>query len=250
MLLDSTRKGDSEHQHKLFVPIVLLHMLQKVEESNSSTEGTITRSLSKVLAHMLAQEYLSNSQGFYVNDLEGHIRQSSPSLKYKLPNSFSSLYSVLPKRFHIEALQSTSTTGVTQRVEPGLDKLAIVIVSSRKSDFNVKVPSYVANVFGEVIGIERLEDSSVRLETLRTFSTNQESSSMYRVPTAISDEVEQCYRKGYRHFLYIARAPYSSMLHITRPDEDEELFFMSKDIIHPLMPERSDIKIYPLYREK
>src|SRR5258708_3929889 len=37
MLLDSTRKGDSEHQHKLFVPIVLLHMLQKVEESNSST---------------------------------------------------------------------------------------------------------------------------------------------------------------------------------------------------------------------
>jgi len=250
MLLDSTRKGDSEHQHKLFVPIVLLHMLQKVEESNSSTEGTITRSLSKVLAHMLAQEYLSNSQGFYVNDLEGHIRQSSPSLKYKLPNGLSSLYSVLPKRFHIEALQSTSTTGVTQRVEPGLDKLAIVIVSSRKSDFNVKVPSYVANVFGEVIGIERLEDSSVRLETLRTFSTNQESSSMYRVPTAISDEVEQCYRKGYRHFLYIARAPYSSMLHITRPDEDEELFFMSKDIIQALMRGRSDIKIYPLYCDK
>src|SRR5260221_12478810 len=73
---------------------------------------------------------------------------------------------------------------------------------------------------------------------------------MYRVPTAISDEVEQCYRKGYRHFLYIARAPYSSMLHITRHDEDEELFFMSKDIIQALMRGRSDIKIYPLYCHK
>jgi|GEM_PF-3285976 len=40
------------------------------------------------------------------------------------------------------------------------------------------------------------------------------------------------------------------MLHITRPDEDEELFFMSKDIIQALMRGRSDIKIYPLYCDK
>jgi hypothetical protein len=252
LLLDSARQDDQEQKQRYFVPLVLLHVHQEAEEGDFSDEGSSIHSLSKVLSHMLAGEYLSNSQGFYIEDLVEVARNPQSSVRFKLANGLSSLYSVLPKRFQLDvpAMISTPDAGGASGGEPGIEKLAIIIVSSRKSDANVQVPSYIANVFGEVIGLERIAQQTVRLELLSTFSSNQESERMYQVPTAISDEVERCYKQGYRHFLYIARAPYSSMLHITRPDADEEMFFMSKDIIQALMAGRSDCRIYPLYCDK
>lgn len=251
VLLDSALQG-GERKRRLFVPLVLLHIHQEAEEGDFSDEGSIIHSLSKVLSHMLAGEYLSNSQGFYVEDLAELVKNPQSNVRFKLANGLSSLYSALPKRFALDVptITSIASAGGTSQEALGLEKLAIVIVSSRKSDANIQVPSYIANVFGEVIGLERIAKQTVRLELLSTFSANQESESMYRVPTAISDEVERCYQQGYRHFLYIARAPYSSMLHITRPDADEEMFFMSKDIIQALMAGRSDCHVYPLYCDK
>ncbi len=249
LLLDSAQMGAKEPK-RVFVPIVLLHVHQKTEEGDFSDEGSSIHSLSKVLSHILASEYLSNSQGFYIDDLDTRTQQSGS--RFKLANGLSSLYSTLPKRFQVGAPASatTPTAQASPSATPRLDKLAIVIVSSRKSDFNGNVPTYIANVYGEVIGLERVHGQSVRVELLGTFSANQESDRMYRIPTAISDEIEKYYKQGYRHFLYIARAPYSSMLHITRPDEDEEMFFMSKDIIQALTAGRSDCSIYPLYCDK
>ncbi|MFM6002588.1 MAG: hypothetical protein ACKPB7_04785, partial [Sphaerospermopsis kisseleviana] len=56
--------------------------------------------------------------------------------------------------------------------------------------------------------------------------------------------------RGYRHFIYIAKVPYSSTLHITQAEKDEELFFMSQNVIQSLKKERHDIKIYPMFFEK
>jgi hypothetical protein len=41
-----------------------------------------------------------------------------------------------------------------------------------------------------------------------------------------------------------------STLHITQNDEDEKLFFMSKEIIRTLKGERQDIRIYPVFFDK
>lgn len=229
-------------QKKIFVPLVRLHAVPVVEKGEVSDEASTMRSLSKILAHMLAEECLSSSQGFSIADWD--IQTGRVASPYKRFNGLSSLYSVLPKQFR--AKNPLTANGGPSR----LQKLAVIVVSHRKCDFNSKVKEHKANVYGEVIGIERRPDGSVRLETLTTFSANQDSGQLFRVPTAISDEVGKCYQQGYRHFLYVAKAPYTSTLHITQPDENEGLFFMSKDIIQALMQGRSDIHLYPLYCDK
>ncbi|GBF86511.1 hypothetical protein [Aphanothece sacrum] len=62
------------------------------------------------------------------------------------------------------------------------------------------------------------------------------------------DKVNELYNKGYRHFLYIAKSPYSNYVNIT--GTDRELFFMSPDIIQGLKRDRKDIKIYPVFFDK
>ncbi len=132
-----------------------------------------------------------------------------------------------------------------------LEKLAIIIVSSRKSDVNFRSPDYYkATVFGEVVGIERLPDGYVRVGTFSTFSTNQASEHMYSRPEAIIEQVKACYAQGYQHFLYVAHAPYSSTLHISDAGSDEELFFMNKDIIQSIREVNETIKIYPVFCDK
>ncbi|MBD2207763.1 hypothetical protein H6G33_36000 [Calothrix sp. FACHB-1219] len=209
---------------KLFVPIVRLHLTDK---QDTAPEEEFMKSLFVGISHLLNEDHRSNSQGFCIKSIN----------KFKIRNGLSSLYSVLPKRFKLnDNLQS-----------PQLEKLAIIVVSSRESD-RVRGDDYkISNLLGEVVGIDRQLDGTIRLYKFKTFSDNYSSQNMYNDPTVLIDEVNNLYQKGYRHFLYIAKSPYTNTLNMTRSEDDDQLFFMSKPLINSLKGNRDDIKIYPVF---
>ena len=212
---------------EIFVPIMRLH-LGSAQDSSQGEE--LMRSLSKVLSHLLSDKHQSNAQGINIGDKSGE--------KYRVANALSSLYSVLPKVFKFSDYQ------------PQLEKLAIIIVSSKESDASWRGDRKLSSLLGEAIGIERLGNGSIRLEPLHSFCANYEQEQMFERPAAIVDAVDLLYRKGFRHFLYIAQTPYSSTLNLTQKDEDDSLFFMSRPVMQALKEGRSDIKIYPVFYDK
>ncbi|MEG5056444.1 hypothetical protein QUB60_00845 [Microcoleus sp. A2-C5] len=214
-----------EKQSRLFIPILRLQLSN--QQSDSPVEEFM-RSLSKRLSHLLNEEHRSNSQGVDIRNLE-----------YKAPNVMSSLYSVLPKKF---------TFANPSDSPKELEKLAIVIVSSRESDARWNSDQKLSNLQGEIVGAIRQKDGSVRLQLLKTFSETYEHEQMFKEPTVVRDEIGKVYKLGFRHFLYIAKAPYSSTLHMTQ--KEEALFFMSKDVIAYFKENYDDIKIYPMFFDK
>lgn len=215
---------------RLFMPMVRLH---EGDHAHPSPVEKFMAHLSKVLSHLLSEKYRASSQGF-------RIRQNLS--KFTIRNGLSSLYSVLPKTFRFPATSPA----------PGLEKLALIIVSSRESDArkgNANRRHRKACLLGEVVGIHH-QKGSIQVELLKTFSENYEVGRIYSDPPILADIVSQLYQQGYRHFLYIAQAPYSSTLHITQTDEDAGLFFMSKSLIRTLKGERRDLKIYPIFFDK
>jgi len=235
-------------KRKLFLPILCLHATGKApdQQDQKLDEETFMHALSKLLSHMLAEDYLSNSQGFHIDTVQGQGLNA-----YKLNSALYSLYTGLPRRFQLNQSLPLTLVQAPQTSHHALEKLAVIVVSSRKCDVNQKTPEqYQSTVFGEFIGIERLEGEYVRVGTLSTFSINQEARQMYRRPEAIIEQVKVWYALGYRHFLYIAQAPYSSTLHISDKAGDEELFFMNRDIIQAIRDVEKDIKIYPVFCDK
>jgi hypothetical protein len=226
ILLDSAKY---KLKHKLFVPILRLHL---TDRQNFSPEEIFMRSCFSVLSHLLNEEkeHRSNSQGFCIKNFS----------QFKINNALSSLYSILPKKFKFSE----------KSYIPKLERLAIIVVSSRECDRSKKDDYKIANLFGEVIGIQREQDGTIRLYTSGTFSGNYNSQEIYTHPDVLIDEFERLYQQGYRHFLYIAKSPYSSTLNMTRTEEEKELFFMSKTIIRSLKGEKEDIKIYPIFFDK
>lgn len=214
-----------EKQSRLFIPILRLQLSN--QQSDSPVEEFM-RSLSKRLSHLLNEEHRSNSQGIDIRNIE-----------YKAPNAMSSLYSVLPKKF---------TFANPSDSPKELDKLAIVIVSSRESDARRNSEQKLSNLQGEIVGAIRQKDGSVRLQLLKTFSETYEHEQMFKEPTVVRDEIGKVYKLGFRHFLYIAKAPYSSTLHMTQ--KEDALFFMSKDVIKYFKENYKDIKIYPMFFDK
>ncbi len=218
-------------QGNLFIPILRLHL---GDTQNPSPSEEFTAALFKVISHLLKEEYLSSCQGFRIQ------RELSA---FQIRNGLSSLYSVLPKKFRFTDAKSI----------PNLDKVAIIVVSSRESDVarNSKNRlNRLANLMGEVVSCSRLEDGAVQIETLKTFSDNYSVRSLYKNPAILIDTVDNLYKSGFRHFLYIAQAPYSSTLHITQSNEDEGLFFMSPTLIKALKREKDDMKLYPVFFDK
>ncbi|MEA5594811.1 hypothetical protein [Rivularia sp. UHCC 0363] len=214
------------HEQKpLFIPILRLHLHNK--EDDAPIEKSIV-SLSKSLSHLLNEEHRSNAQGVDIR-----------SLKYKLPNVFSSLYSVLPKKFTFNDASSPKI----------LDNLAIVIVSSRESDRSWKSSQKISNVMGEILGF-RCQNGAVRIQLIETFSANYQQKQVFSHPTVIIDRVAKLYQQGYRRFIYIAKAPYTSSLYMTQKEDDDGLFFMSKEVIRALKSTHDNIKIYPMFFDK
>ncbi|MEG4328412.1 hypothetical protein, partial [Microcoleus sp. herbarium5] len=215
-----------------FVPIVRIH---EGDHAHPFPSEKFMGHLSKTLSHILSENHRTNSQGF-------RIRGTLSA--FKIRNGLSSLYSILPKKFRFNNLQ----------LSPELENLAIIAVSTRDSDARKgrgdNRASRKACLLGEVTGIRRYEDGTIQVGLLKTFSANYSLEHLYTQPSILEDIVSQLYKRGYRNFLYISQAPYMSTLHITQNDEDEKLFFMSKDIIRTLKGERQDIRIYPVFLDK
>ena len=228
-----------EKQRNLFfAPIICLHAQKEQaldEKSDKYDDETFMHSLSKQLAHMLSEDYISGSQGFFLDTVQ--------KKNYNLSNALYSLYSSLPHKFE-------TTHGASTSPAHNLKKLAVIVVTSRKSDENTKdAENYLSNLIGKVIGIERNKDNSVMVRTLNTFSANQHSKDLYRNPSIIIEQVKKYHRQGYEHFLYVARAPYSSTLNVSDAN-GEDLYFMNKDVIRAMRSIDSRIKIYPAFCDK
>ncbi|MDB9373765.1 hypothetical protein [Nodularia sphaerocarpa] len=220
-----------EKQSKLFLPILRIHLKKKTD--NAPLEKFIV-SLTGVLSHLFNEKSRSNSQGIDISDF-------SSKGKFKIPNTLSSLYSVLPKKFTLQNPDKFEFKG--------LDKLAIIVVSSRVSDSKWGTETKKSNLMGEIIDFQ-IQPQTVTLRLLKTFSENYDDhQDMFEYPSVVVENVNKLYQKGYRHFIYIAKVPYSSTLHITQT-EDDGLYFMSKNVITALRTQRDDIKIYPMFFEK
>jgi hypothetical protein len=192
-----------------------------------------------ILSHLFNINHRSSCQGFLIKN--GIIES------YKLRNGLSSLYSVLPKKFHLNNPPSHFK----------IEKLAIIVVSSRECDRATCRQAYhrwgedykKSNLIGEVIKIQRQADGSILVYTSKTVSQHYDSKQLYRDPDAIVREVEELYKDGYKHILYIAKSPYSQTLNLTDA-ENENLYFMSSQVIHNLKENREDLKIYPVFFDK
>lgn len=220
ILFDSSKR-------RLFIPILRLHLSDK---QNPSAAEEFMRSIFSVLSHLLNEQHRSNSQGFYIKNIN----------QFKLRNGLSSLYSILPKQFKF----SNSST------KHQLDKLAIIVVSSRESDRSKWNDYKIANLMGEIVGVHRQENGTIRLYMIGSFSDNYGSQDIHSHPDVLIDKVNELYQQGFRHFLYIAKSPYSNTLNMTRTEEDEELYFMSKAVLGNLKGEREELKIYPIFFDK
>ncbi len=220
-----------ETKKLLFIPMVRLH--QGISENPFHSEKFLAN-LSKLLCHIFSQKYRCNSQGFRVH---------KPPNRFNIQNGLNSLYSVLPKKF--------SLTDNSQ--SPKLEKLAIIIVSSRESDAKrdrKNSQDRIVTLIGEVISVKRLENGSVKIQPLRTFDKNYSLREMYRKPPILIDTVNDLCSEGYQDFLYVAQATYTSTLHITQKEEDEELYFMSPSIIKAMKQGQKNIRIYPVFYDK
>jgi hypothetical protein len=212
---------------RLFIPILKLHLSDKEEPL---PEEKFMRATFTILSHLINQEHRSRTQGFCIKNIN----------QFKIRNRMSSLYSVLPKKFNLNQ-QSTDRV---------IDKLAIIVVSSRECDRAWKEDYKIANLMGEVIKIDRQADESILVYTSKTISEHYSSQQIYSDPDVLVREVERLYQEGYRHILYIAKSPYSQTLNLTANEKDEELYFMSSAVIGKLKENRSDLKIYPVFFDK
>lgn len=233
LLLDPIRQYLVEHRRWLFVPIVRLHLKQKNDQDTEdlSNEESIIRSYSKLLAHILGDRYSANAQGFNLRAL-----QDPGKARFYLSSGLSSLYSALPKAFTLDTPSQ-------------IDKVAMIVVSSRKSDAHYDSARSLSNVYGEVIGFQKYPKGPIQIRTLATFAANESSHRLYHRPSVILEEAKKWYERGYRHILYVAKAPYSSSVHLANADEEEQ-FFMSQHIIQSLTEQKDDVHVYPIYCDK
>lgn len=229
--------GDLIKQEKrLFYPMIRIHSLhQEIERTrnNDLNEGKVMSGMTKTLAHIFSGERntLSNAQGFSHDALQ--------TASFKLSNGLSSLYNVLPR---------VITRPATAPNE--LDKLAIIVISSRRSDWHTESSFQRMCVYGERIGCIRMNDGTLRVEQLATFADNDNSDDLYTTPTTLLDQVRRCVREGYRHIFYIAKAPYTSHVHFTGKEEGEELFFMSPKIIGGVLEAFPGVQLYPMFCDR
>ena len=224
ILLD---RATEKLNRRLFIPILRLHLGDKQDPLE---EEVFMRSNFAIISHLINLNHRSSTQGISVKEIN----------IYKIKNALSSLYTVLPKKFTVNNLSRNSK----------INKLAIVVVSSRECDRSWRGDYKKSNLIGEVIKIERKDDVSILVYTSQTISENYDSKQLHTDPDAVVREVDKLYEDGYRHILYIAKSPYSQTLNLTATAQDDNLYFMSPSVIRNLKGNREDLKIYPVFFDK
>lgn len=212
---------------RLFIPILMLHLGEKDDPLD---EEVFMRANFASLSHLINANHRSSTQGFSVNKING----------YKIKNALSSLYNVLPKKFIIK--------DTPQNLK--INKLAIVLVSSRECDRSWRGDYKISNLTGEVIKLDRKKDNSILIYTSKTISNHYDSRLIFQDPDILVREVDRLYQEGYKHILYIAKSPYSQTLNLTATESDDNLYFMSSPVIRNLKGNKEDLKIYPVFFDK
>ncbi len=221
----------------LFVSVAHLHDRPEDDEAQDDNprddpEGFLAM-LSKVLAQILGVDRLANAQGFWT----GHA--TDRNARWIKRNMAASLYAPLPKRFHIQS-----------PVSDVVPRLALVVVSSRESDgIKGDAQQRLATVYGEVSEIARVDAHTVRVWRRDSFSGTYPLTELFTRPAAITDRIHALYQEGFRHILYIAQAPYTSLLQAARPDTHEGLYFLSVPILAECLQAHPDLQIYPVFRD-
>ncbi|AMW30513.1 hypothetical protein [Arthrospira platensis] len=226
-----------EDWKQVFLPIFRLH---EGSEDKPFEAEKFMANLSKVISHLLNNKYRANSQGFRIKKLTDKLAKG---------NALGSLYSVLPRKFSLD--QSADSRSFS------LDKLALIVVSSAESDglFKGDRQDRISTIFGEAIGIKKQSDNQIVVQLLKTFSGNYLSRNLYTEPSILIDLIYDLYHQSgleYRHFLYIAKAPFTDNLHLTQVEDndEDEFYFMSPTLIQSLQSGLPDIKIYPIFFNK
>jgi hypothetical protein len=252
-----------------FIPLICIHVEKEEAGQEHYNDESVLHGITKVLEHLLGADYLTSSQGMHLETL-----RAQGDNVHLLRSAFCSLYSALPHRFQPLPAASAAKTGLARQPAPArtarsspapaasaatpasadqvqqgrLDKVAILVVSSRKCDYNSRPEwrdHYLATIYGEVLGLER-HGSDLLLRRLRTFADNHPSESMHTRPDIIIEQARYCAQQGYRHLLYVAHAPYSRTLGLTKGGA-RELFFMSQEIIQAMREVGSDFHVYPIF---
>nr|BBH92371.1 hypothetical protein KTA_05700 [Thermogemmatispora argillosa] len=225
---------------KCFIPLICIHVEKAEAGQEHYNDESVLHGITKVLEHLLGADYLTSSQGLHRRTLEAGDQASY----YMLRSALCSLYAALPHRFKPQAAPTAPNADPAQQGR--LDKVAILVVSSRKCDYNTQArDDYLATIYGEVLGLER-EGNDLVLRRLRTFADNHPSESMHTRPDIIIEQARYCARQGYHHLLYVAHAPYSRTLGLTKGGA-RELFFMSQDIIQAMREVDADFRVYPIF---
>ncbi|WP_376794161.1 hypothetical protein [Thermogemmatispora sp.] len=245
-----------------FIPLICIHVQKEEAGQEHYNDESVLHGITKVLEHLLGADYLTSSQGMHLKTLE-----AEGSNVHQLRSALCSLYSALPHRFKPRPAALASTGRAARPTAPARQqpanlatapassqplpqerpgKVAILVVSSRKCDYNTKAQDhYLATIYGEVLGLER-QGSDLVLRRLRTFADNHPSESIHIQPDIIIEQARYCAQQGYRHLLYVAHAPYSRTLGLTKGGA-RELFFMSQHVIQAMREVASDFRVYPIF---
>lgn len=218
---------------QLAIPLLRLH---KGDESDP-----IEKYLKAVVAavtFLLNEKYTAGMQGIQLIDFKGAQRD----LGYRVTNARSSLYAFLPKIF------------TAANVAPAFDKLAIVIVTQRvaSKQRHQDDNDSLVNLFGRVAMLERLDDNTIQLsQNFLTFADNLYQQEIHSQPKLLIDIVHDLYdRYGVRDILYIAKAPFTSNLNLTQKNPQQELYFLSEQVLQQMRQHRADLNIYPAFCDK
>lgn len=216
----------------LFISLARSHRQDEDQNEKENPEGFLAM-LGKLLAQVLGMDHAANSQGLVISQ-QGQIEP------WRVKNAIASLYAPLPKAFQF-----------SEPVDPKIPRLAIVAVSARESDrVRDRLDTRMMTIAGEVIKIEQTAPKTVQVSRAATLCGTYPQSELYSRPDAILDRIHTLYDEGFRHILYVAQAPYSNLLHLTRPEEREGLYFMSRAIIEACVQGKADLRIYPIFRDQ
>ncbi|TCS95773.1 hypothetical protein [Hazenella coriacea] len=210
-----------EKQQNLFLSFWHFHQHNDNREDEYTKMGGLIRQYTKELEFLFGMNSNTGSQGFVF----GTFNQ-----KYKIGNAIHSVYANVPKKFKLD-------------VPIKIPKIAIVIITSMKSDFQVKGDYYRTGVFGEVYTI----DSTGSTSTFRRYGTyfDHYNETVYEQSKVLVDIVQKLYEEGYRHVLYVAKTPFTTKF-LNKKNNQKELYFMNQKLMDSLYV-AGDIAIYPLH---
>jgi hypothetical protein len=141
------------------------------------------------------------------------------------------MYANVPKKFILD-------------VPIEIPKIAMIVVTSMKSDDHKKSDQYRAGIFGEVYTVDSEGRESI-FSRFGTFFDHDNETTIYRQSDVLVSVVQTLYNEGYKHILYVAKTPYTTKF-LDKKDDKKELYFMNQELIESLYVAK-DMAIYPMH---